>query len=84
MEKKEITTVNPVNVGGITVIPVSKITVRSRKGKRGIAFSGNKHPESIIIVTPAGRRVFRITGEEVTLDQLTEEFPGISEKLEEA
>lgn len=84
MEKKEIITVNPVSVGGITVIPVSKITVKSQKGKRGIAFSGIKQPDSIIIVTPSGKRVFRITGEEVTLDQLAEEFPGILKKLEEA
>jgi hypothetical protein len=84
MEKKEITAVNPVSVGEITIIPVSRIKVSSRKGKRGIAFSGSKQPDSVIIASPSGRRAFRITGEEVSLDQITEEFPGISEKLEEA
>ena len=84
MEKKEITTINPVSVGEITVIPVSRITVRCGKGKSGIAFYGSKQPDSVIIASPSGISAFRITGEEVSLDRLTEEFPDISEKLEEA
>jgi hypothetical protein len=84
MEKKEITTVNPINVGGINVIPVTRATVRSRRGKKYVAFSGTKQPDVIIVVTPSGKKAFRIDGEELTFDQLEEEFPGVIKKLEEA
>jgi hypothetical protein len=83
MEKKEITTINPVSVGGINIIPVSRATVRSRRGKKYVAFSGTKQPDAIIIVTPSGKKAFRIDGEELTLDQLEAEFPGMVNKLEE-
>ena len=83
MEKKEITKVDHINAGGITLIPLSKITLKSRIGRRGITFSGIMQPDSVIVDAPSGRRAFRITGEEITLDRLMEEFPDISEKLEE-
>lgn len=82
MEKKIVTSGNPVTAAGITVVPISKITINVRRGKWGIAFSGSKQPDSVIITTPSARRAFRITGEEVTLDQLVQEFPDILKKLE--
>ena len=84
MEKKEITTVNPVSVGGINIIPVSRVTLGSRRGKKYVTFSGTKQPDAIIVVTPSGKKAFRITGEELTLDRLEAEFPGMINKLEEA
>ena len=82
MEKKKVTSDNPVTAAGITIVPISKITINVRRGKRSIVFSGSKQPDSVVITTPATRRAFRITGEEVTLDQLVKEFPDISKKLE--
>jgi uncharacterized spore protein YtfJ len=83
MEKKEVTITNPVTVAGITLIPVSKVTINCWHGKRGVAFSGNKQPDSIIIVTPSAKRAFRITGEEIAFDQLAQEVPEISKTLGE-
>lgn len=83
MEKKEVTTVNSVTVAGLTLIPVSKVTMNCWHGKRGIIFTGSKQPDSIIIATPSAKRAFRITGEEITLDQLAQEIPDIMEKLAE-
>ena len=83
MEKKEITVIHTVTVDGITVIPVSKVIINGWHGKQGIAFSGSVQPDSVIIATPSAKRAFRISGEEVTLDQLVREVPEISEKLEE-
>ena len=81
MEKKEVTIANPVTVAGITLIPVSKVTINCWHGKRGVAFSGSKQPDSIIIVTPSAKRAFRITGEEITFDQLSQEIPEIMELI---
>ena len=83
MEKKEITIVNSTKVAGMTVIPVSKVKINCWHGQRGIAFSGSRQPESVIIATPSAKRVFRITGEEITLDQLSREIPDIMETLRE-
>ena len=83
MEKKEITTVNPIKVAEVTLIPISKTSINYWHSKRGAIFSGSKQPVSIIIATPTERRAFRITGEEITLIQLSQEFPDILEKLEE-
>lgn len=83
MEKKEVITINPVTVAGLTLIPVSKVTINCWHGKRGIAFTGSKQPDSIIIVTPSAKRAFRITGEEIPFNQLAQEIPEIMEKLAE-
>jgi len=83
MEKKEVTIVNPVTVAGVTLIPVSKVTINCWHGKRGVAFSGSKQPDSIIVVTPSAKRAFRVTGEEITFDQLAQETPEISKTLKE-
>ena len=82
MENKEVTTVNPVTVAGVTLIPVSKVTLNGWYGKRGMVVSGSKQPDSIIIVTPSAKKVFHITGEEITLDQLAREAPDIRKVLE--
>jgi len=83
MEKKEVTIANPITVAGLTIIPVSKVTINCWHGKRGLAFSGSKQPDSIIIVSPSAKRAFRITGEEITFDQLVQEVPEILKKLGE-
>lgn len=83
MEKKEITISNPVTVAGMTIIPISRVSMNAGHGKRGAAFYGSIQPASVIIITPSGKRAFRINGEEVTLDQLAPEFPDILEKLED-
>ena len=82
-KKKEVAIGKPITVAGLTLIPVSKVTINHWHGKRGIAFSGSKQPVSIIMVTPSTKRAFRLTGEEITLDQLAQEIPDIWETLQE-
>jgi uncharacterized spore protein YtfJ len=83
MEKKEVTIGNPVKVAGVTLIPVAKIKINCWRDKRGIAFLGSVQPESVIIATPSARRAFRITGEEISLDQLAREIPDVGADLGE-
>jgi uncharacterized spore protein YtfJ len=83
MEKKEVTTSNPVTAAGVTIIPVSKVIINQWHGKHGTAFYGSAEPDSIIIVTASAKRAFRVTGEEITFDQLAREIPDIRETLEE-
>ena len=83
MEKKEIKVINPVTVDGITIAPVVRIKISYGQSRRGVAFSGSAQPECILIMTPSGKRAFRMSGEEITCDQLSLENPGIAERIEE-
>ena len=81
MEKKEVTIENPVAVRGVTLIPIAKVSLNYRDGNGGISFFGVKQPVSVVVVSPSAKRAFRITGEEVLLDQLIQEVPGIKKLL---
>jgi uncharacterized spore protein YtfJ len=78
-KKKKVTTGCPVTVAGVTVIPVSEVSSNCWHSKRGIAFCGSKQPVSVLIISPSGKRVFRISGEEITFDQFAGEIPDITE-----
>jgi len=81
MEKKEVEISNPVTIAGVTLIPVTKVSINYWRSKRGVSFFSIKQPLNVIVVSPSGKKAFRITGEEVSLDQLTQEVPGIQEIL---
>ena len=82
MEKKEVRIGNPVTVAGVTVIPVAQVSLHYWCSKGGISFFGIKQPVSVVVVSLPVKKAFGITGEEVPLDQLIQEVPGIKEVLE--
>ena len=82
MEKKEVGIDNPVAVAGVTLIPIVKVSLNYWRGNSGVSFFGVKQPFGVVVVSPSAKRAFRITGEEVPLDQLIQEVPGIKEVLE--
>jgi uncharacterized spore protein YtfJ len=82
MEKKKVIIGNPIAVGAVTLIPVAEVSLNHWCGNGSISFFGVKQPVRVIVVSPAAKRAFRITGEEVSLDQLLQEAPGIREVLE--
>lgn len=82
MEKKEIAIDNPVTIDGLTIIPVVQVLLNSWHVKDKASFFGSKQPIALIVVSPLAKRAFRITGEEVSIEQLIQEAPGIKEVLE--
>ena len=82
MEKKEVRIENSVAVAGVTVIPVTKVSLNYWRSNSSISFFGVKQLVSVVVVSPLAKKAFRITGEEVSLDQLIQEVPGIKEILE--
>lgn len=82
MEKKEVVIENPVAVAGITLVPVTKLSLNYWHGKHGFSCFSVKQPVGVVVVSPSAKRAFRITGEEISLDQLITEAPGIKEVLE--
>lgn len=82
MKKKEIEIGNPMTVAGVTLIPVIKVSLNYWRRNGSLSFFGVKQPIGMVLVSPSGKRAFRITGEEVPLDQFIQEVPGIKEVLE--
>jgi uncharacterized spore protein YtfJ len=70
----------PVSVAGITLISVSKVLYWS--ARRGASFFGAKHPVAVVVVSLSGNKAFKLTGEEVPLEELMREFPGIGKAME--
>ena len=83
MEKKEVTIGSPVVVAGLTLIPVIQILLNYWPGNSSTAFWGVKQPVAVVVVSPSAKRAFRITGEEISIDQLLQEASGLKEIVEE-
>ena len=77
MEKKEIEIGSPLKVRGVTIIPVIKSSLHCWRYRASISFSGIKQPVSVVVVSPSKKKALRITGEEVSLDQLIQEVPAV-------
>ena len=82
MEKEEIRIEAPFAVNGVTLVPIVKTSLNGWRSKSRLSFFGIKQPVSIVVVSPQAKRAFRISGEEVSLDQLTKEVPGLKDILE--
>ncbi len=82
MEKKEVAIKNTIAITGLTIIPVVQVSLNYWLHNGGASFFGVKQPVAVIVVSQAEKRAFRITGEEVSIDQLVEEATDIKEILE--
>ena len=82
MEKKEIRVEAPSTVAGITLVPIVRSLIGTWHDKGRLLSFGLKQPVSVLVISPQGRRAFRIDGEEITMNDLAREVPGIEEILD--
>ena len=82
MEKKEVTINTPIAIAGFTIIPVVHVSLNYWLHNGGASFFGIKEPFAVIVVSPAAKGAFRITGEKVSIDQLVEEASELEDILE--
>ena len=82
MEKKEVIIENPVTIAGVTLVPVTKVSLNHWCCKHGFSCFDIKQPVSVVVISPSAKKAFRITGEEVSFDQLIREVPDIQEMLD--
>jgi hypothetical protein len=61
MERKEVAIENPVAVAGVTLIPVTRVSLNCQRGGYGISFFGVKQPISVVVASPSAKRAFRIS-----------------------
>lgn len=83
MEKKRLGADTPVTVAGVTLIPVTETILNRWPVKKGVSFLGIKRPMGVIMISPSWKKAFRISGEEIPLDQFIQEVPGIKEVLDD-
>ena len=82
MEKERLAIDKPVTIAGVTLIPVARVWLNCQRVSNGISFCGTKQPVDIVLISSSARRAFRITGEEIPLDELIQEIPGIKDVVE--
>ena len=81
MEKKEVAVESPVTVSGLTLVPVVEVSVNCAHTGQVTSFSGMKQPVAVVVVSPSLKKAFRISGEEVSIEQLVQEAPALEETL---
>jgi hypothetical protein len=79
-EKKEIVLDEPVSIAELTLIPVSRIWINVSSAKTGKSIIATKQPIAVVVVSPQTKRAFRVTGEEITLDEILREAPDLKDK----
>jgi hypothetical protein len=84
MEKKSVTISSPVTIAGITLIPITKLSLNCQPVGSNIFFSGIKQPVGIVVASPSTKKAFEITGKEIPLNQLIQDTPGLGGILERA
>jgi len=84
MVKKRVTISSPVTIDGTTLILITKSSFNCQPVGSHIFFSGIKQPIGIVVASPSTKKAFEITGEEIPLNQLIQETPGLAGMLERA
>lgn len=79
MEKEEIKTGEPVHVAGVILVPVVKTSLYCRQDKRHLSILCTRQSVSLIVVFPQATMALRVNGDEVSLEQLAMEVPGVKE-----
>ena len=82
MEKKEIRAERKLSVGGVTLVPIVESACAGWQSGEAVSFSGYKKPLVIIVLAVGLKKAYRITGEELSMDELVNEFPSVKEIIE--
>ena len=72
----------PRNIAELMIIPVERINISSHKRKKGIWLYGSKEIAALIIYTPYNLFAFDIEGQELSIEELIYEVPGLKEFLD--
>ncbi|MDH3600702.1 MAG: hypothetical protein OEU26_13800 [Candidatus Tectomicrobia bacterium] len=82
MEKTEVTIDDPIVLDGLTIIPVVSLSLNGWHLDHFTTVCGVKNLVAFLLISPAERKAYRASGEELSTDQLIEELPDLKEILE--
>ena len=82
MEEKKIIIDKPPAIAGLSLVTITQVSVRLHESKlAGKAFMASMQPLAVVALLPQKNRAFRITGEEVSVEELLQEYPGLKDYL---
>ncbi len=81
MEKKELTIEGPVTAGNTRVYVAGETRITCDSQGERLMCSATRVPTYILIVSDSGNRAFTAEGEEVAMERVMEDVPGIEELL---
>ena len=76
--KSMVTIEGPFVIGGATLLAVVKSFLYRKNHQKASWLFGMKLPIAILIISDSTKRAFRANGEEISIEQLLEENPGIN------
>jgi hypothetical protein len=82
MEKTEVTIDDPIVLDRLTIIPAVSLSLSCWHLDNFTTVCGVKNLVAFLMVSPAERRAYWSSGEEMSTGQLIEEIPGLKEILE--
>jgi len=81
METKEIAIEGPLNIAGTRVYVAAEVQINCTCNDGRLACFGARKPAYVVILSDSGTKAFTAGGEEITIEQLTAEVPGIDRVL---
>ena len=82
LEKEKVSAGQPITVGETRLIPIVRTAISCRNVNSGIVCFGSKNPVGIVIISPKWKGAINVAGEEVPIDQYTEQVAELKELLQ--
>lgn len=82
MEIEEVSAGKPITVGETMLLPIVRTSISCRNVNSCIVCSGSKNLVGIVIISPKRKHAINVAGEEVPIDQYTEQVPKLKELLQ--
>ena len=71
----------PLRVGGVTLLTIERVVVRSSRMARGAWVTAAVEPQAVVVRDAAGVRLVALDGVAISLEQLRERIPGLDALL---
>jgi hypothetical protein len=82
MEIKTIKTESGISVGGVTLVPIVESGCAAWRMSGRLSVTGYKHPLAIIVIMEGQKKAYRVSGEEIAIEELVSEYPSVKESIE--
>ena len=82
MEIEEVSVGQPITIGETMLVPIVRTSMSCRNVNNGIVCFGSKNPVGIVIISPKWKSAINVAGEEVPIDQYTEQVVELKEMLQ--
>ena len=82
MTTRHLEALNKLPVMDVTLIPIVETSLNYWQDKNRLSIFGIKQPMGIIVLSQSVKKVIKLTGEELPLEQFMGEHPEIKEQLD--